>query len=83
MKKLRAGKHHIVGLRLDGSVVAVGGNDYGQCDVFNWKNISDVFAKYNCTYGITEDGKTLVAGQVEYDVFSDGQCNIQDWELLP
>lgn len=72
VKKLRAGKRHIAGLRLDGSVVAAGSNEYGQCDVLNWKNISDVFAKHNCTYGITEDGKTLVAGQVEYDVFSDG-----------
>lgn len=71
VKKLCSGKHHIVGLKIDGSVVAVGENHCGQCNVFEWENIDDVYAKYNCTYGITKDGKTLVAGQLDYDVFSD------------
>ena len=35
-----AGKwDHTVGLKSDGTVVAVGDNYYGQCDVSGWKNI--------------------------------------------
>jgi alpha-tubulin suppressor-like RCC1 family protein len=31
-----AGECHTVGLKSDGTVVAVGGNDDGQCDVGGW-----------------------------------------------
>lgn len=30
---------HTVGLKSDGTVVAVGSNDYGQCNVMEWGNI--------------------------------------------
>ena len=33
---IAAGYAHTVGLRADGSVVAVGRNDEGQCDVSGW-----------------------------------------------
>lgn len=36
---IAAGSEHIVGLKDDGTVVAVGDNDYGQCDVSDWNNI--------------------------------------------
>ena len=32
---IAAGKYHTVGLKSDGTVVAVGGNSYGQLSVFN------------------------------------------------
>ena len=34
-----AGNGHTVGLKSDGTVVAVGENDDGQCDVKSWNNI--------------------------------------------
>ena len=34
--QVSAGWRHTVGLNTDGTVVAVGGNDYGQCDVSGW-----------------------------------------------
>jgi alpha-tubulin suppressor-like RCC1 family protein len=34
-----AGCAHTIGLKSDGKVVAVGDNDYGQCDVFDWHGI--------------------------------------------
>ena len=34
-----AGNFHTVGLKVDGTVVAVGRNDDGQCDVGAWNNI--------------------------------------------
>ncbi|MBR0205243.1 MAG: TIR domain-containing protein [Clostridia bacterium] len=36
---IAAGSYHTVGLKADGTVVAVGYNEYGQCDVSDWKNI--------------------------------------------
>ena len=33
---VHAGADHIIGIKKDGTVVATGGNDYGQCDVDNW-----------------------------------------------
>jgi len=35
-----AGSHHTVGLKSDGTAVAVGDNDYGQCDVENWSDMT-------------------------------------------
>ncbi|MBG9944638.1 hypothetical protein ABD77_22215 [Brevibacillus formosus] len=34
-----AGSAHTVGLKLDGTVVAVGDNEYGQCNVSGWRGI--------------------------------------------
>ena len=39
-----AGDYHTVGLKSDGTVVAVGGNHYGQCDVADWTDIVAVSA---------------------------------------
>ena len=36
---IAAGNYHTVGLKSDGTVVAVGDNYSGQCDVDSWKNI--------------------------------------------
>jgi len=43
-----SGKYHIVGLKSDGRVVALGWNEYNQCDVSKWKlfdNISNIEAE--------------------------------------
>ena len=36
---ISAGYWHTVGLKADGTVVAVGYNEFGQCDVSGWTNI--------------------------------------------
>ena len=36
---ISAGDDHTVGLKADGTVVAVGSNSYGQCYASDWKNI--------------------------------------------
>ncbi|MBE1445753.1 RCC1-like domain-containing protein [Paenibacillus sp. OAS669] len=36
---IAAGRRHIVGLKSDGTVEAVGDNEYGQCDVSIWRGI--------------------------------------------
>lgn len=36
---IAAGRCHTVGLKSDGTVVAVGNNEFGQCDVGSWRDI--------------------------------------------
>jgi alpha-tubulin suppressor-like RCC1 family protein len=39
-----AGYHHTVGLKSDGTMVAMGDNTYGQCNVGSWTGIIQVAA---------------------------------------
>ncbi|AZS15617.1 RCC1 repeat protein [Paenibacillus lutimineralis] len=36
---IAAGRRHTIGLKSDGTVVAVGSNEFGQCDVGGWYGI--------------------------------------------
>ena len=36
---ITAGRRHTIGLKSDGTLVAVGGNEYGQCNVSGWRGI--------------------------------------------
>lgn len=52
-------KGHIVGLKRDGTVVAVGDNRNSQCEVDGWTNIIAVAAGEFHTVGLTADGRVL------------------------
>lgn len=69
-----AGEGHLVGLKADGTVVAAGSNDDGQCDVSGWRDIVAVSASANCTIGLKSDGTVVAVGYNWY-----GQCNVNDW----
>ena len=71
-----AGFIHTVGLRADGTVTALGNNDYGQCDVGGWTNIIQVAAGGYHTVGLKADG-TVVAVGWNYLL----QCDVGDWAL--
>jgi len=60
-----------VGLKADGTVVAVGDNDYGQCDVGDWMDVTAVAAGYEHTVGLKSDGTMVAVGRNNY-----GQCNV-------
>lgn len=53
------GKGHTVGLRRDGHVVAVGDNDYGQCNVDDWTEIIAISAGDWHTVGLKRDGTVI------------------------
>lgn len=83
------GRQHLVGLKADGTVVAVGNNDKGQCDVMGWRDVSKIIANENATFGIKKDGSVLAAGQVDNfselrklknvkDIF---MCNQSTWNM--
>ena len=69
------GGYHTVGLKSDGTVVAVGNNEHGQCDVSDWTDIVAVSAGSSRTVGLKSDGTVVAVGSN-----SQGQCNVSDWQ---
>ena len=69
-----AGYWHTVGLKADGTVVAVGDNDKGQCDFEGWKDIVAVSVGWDYTVGLKADGSVVAAGSNDQ-----GQCDVAGW----
>ena len=69
-----AGVRYTVGLKSDGTVVAVGRNIEGQCDVGNWTYIVQVSAGCLHTVGLKTDGTLVAVGNNDK-----GQCNVGGW----
>ena len=69
-----AGSWHTVGLKSDGTVVAVGYNDYVQCDAADWTDIVAVSAGWYHTVGLKSDGTVVAVGYND-----DGRCGVADW----
>ena len=57
--QVAAGDGHTVGLKSDGTVVAVGSNLYGQCNVKDWTDIIQIAAAYHQTVGLRADGTVV------------------------
>jgi preprotein translocase subunit YajC len=68
---------HTVGLEADGTVVAVGRNDHGQCDVGGWTGIVQVAAGYDHTVGLKSDGTVVAVGRNDY-----GRCDVGGWTVI-
>ncbi len=58
-------ENHVVGLKNDGTAVATGLNDAGQCDVTEWHDIISIVAGPTYTAGLQSDGTIVIAGQFE------------------
>jgi len=67
---------HTVGLKADGTVVAVGDNDDGECNVSDWKDIVAISAGGRYTIGLKADGTVVAVGEIfgRYSV-------INNWDL--
>jgi len=63
---ISAGSTHTVGLRKDSTVVAVGENDDGQCDVESWRDIVAIFASDCHTVGLRLNGTVVAVGGSSY-----------------
>ena len=62
-----------MGLKSDGTVVAVGWNDHGQCNVGDWTGIVQVAAGGYHTIGLKSDGTVVAAG---------AEVELAKWNLL-
>ena len=71
---ISAGYSHTVGLKSDGTMVAVGENDDGQCDVSEWTDIVAISAGSSHTVGLKSDGTVVAVGKNNV-----GQCNVSEW----
>ena len=71
---LAAGNSHTVGLKTDGTVVAVGGNSDGRCDVSGWTDIVAVAAGCDHTVGLKSDGTVVAVGDNGCS-----QCDVSGW----
>ena len=71
---MTAGGHHTVGLESDGTVVAVGDNSDGECDVDGWNGIVQVAAGESHTVGLKLDKTVAAVGDNSY-----GQCDVSEW----
>ncbi len=61
---------HIIGLKKDGTLVSVfnpdnkDGNQHGQCNVADWKDVIDITGDNLVTFGLKADGTIICAGLV-------------------
>jgi alpha-tubulin suppressor-like RCC1 family protein/PKD repeat protein len=69
-----AGYDHTVGLKSDGTVVAVGDNSYGQCNVASWTDMIQVAAGQFHTVGLKSNGTVVAVG-----ANSSGRCDVGNW----
>ena len=74
---IAVGDFYTVGLKADGTVVAVGSNESGQCDVQNWSNIVAIAAGAKHTVGLKADGTVVCVGDYDLDELED----INNWDL--
>ena len=65
---------HTVGLRSNGTVVATGYNNMGQCNVDSWTDIVSVAAGWYHTVGLRSDGTVVAVGSRTH-----GQCSVDSW----
>lgn len=71
---IAAGGSHTIGLKSDGTVVAAGDNDKGQCNVSEWRNIIAIAAGNSHTIGLKSDGTVVATGDG-----SEGECEVSSW----
>jgi alpha-tubulin suppressor-like RCC1 family protein len=72
--QVSAGYDHTVGLKADGTVVAVGRDVKWQCRVGGWTDIVQVSAGYDHTVGLKSDGTVIAVGANWW-----GECYVGDW----
>ena len=53
-----AGQGHTVGLKYDGTVVALGSNTYGQCNLFDW-NLGEAAPQHSFTVATSTAGSQI------------------------
>ena len=74
---IATGRRHTVGIRPDGTVVAVGENEDDQCETSAFRDIIAVAAGNSHTVGLKTDGTVVSCGKT-----SAKQCNVSSWKNI-
>ena len=78
IRKLVAGTYQTVGLKNDGTTIAIGSyNDEGSSNVSSWSNIVDIEAGYFNTFGLKSNGTVVAVGSNDH-----GECNVSSWNNI-
>ncbi len=64
MIAVSCGRHHMVGLKRDGTVVAMGSNLYGQCNIDTWHEIVSISCGGWHTVGLKQNGTVVAVGRL-------------------
>lgn len=68
-----------MGLKSNGTVVAVGSNKGGRCGVGGWTDIVAVSAGFSHTVGLKSDGTMIATKYTGIKDFYHGECNVSGW----
>ena len=80
---IAAGTAHTVALKRDGTLVAKGNNNRGECNVKNFNDIISIAVGRDHTVGLHSNGTTIATTFLGKDNQFDhymGQCEVSDWE---
>ena len=69
-------------MKSDGTVLAVGNNDYVQCDVADWRDIVAVSAGDYHTVGLKSDGTVVATKYTGVRMLYFGRCDVAGWKLF-
>ena len=72
--QVAAGRYHTLGVKSDGTVVAIGWNLHGQLNVSTWTDIVQISASGHHTVGLKFDGTVVAVGSND-----EGQLNVGTW----
>ena len=74
-KTIDGGDSHTIAILEDGSLIAVGGNSYNQCDVTQWTDIVAISAgeRYH-TVGLRANGTVIATGWNWHH-----ECDVESW----
>lgn len=74
IKSISSSWNHIAALKSDGTVVACGNNEFGQCNVEEWNDIVAVSAGCEFTIGLKSDGTVVFCGSDK-----EGTIDVSNW----
>ncbi len=77
IQQVSTGNSNTIGLRSDGTAVAIGYNRWGECNVGTWTAIQQVSAGGDHAVGLKNDGTVVATGTNNY-----GQCNVGTWTAI-
>jgi alpha-tubulin suppressor-like RCC1 family protein len=79
-KRLSGGLAHCAGIMYNGTAKAVGSNNYNQCDVYDWRDMTQIVCTLCATIGLCKDGTIRHAGQIHIsDTCSPGGTPLSKW----